>query len=117
MNLHIDLREFAPLIEQTVDAAVRRLQDERATTKPDTILGYRYTVNQDMPEMSASAKSLLFGDFSTYIVRDVLGFQMIVFREKYADYLQVGFLGFSRHDGEQIDGGGSAIKHYANAAS
>ena len=38
MNLHIDPAEFAPLIEQTVDAAVRRLLDERATTKPDKIL-------------------------------------------------------------------------------
>jgi hypothetical protein len=38
MNLHIDPAEFASLIEQTVDAAVRRLLDERATTKPDKIL-------------------------------------------------------------------------------
>ena len=40
MNLHIDLdpAELAPLIEQTVDAAVRRLLAERAATAPDKIL-------------------------------------------------------------------------------
>ena len=38
MNITLDPSEFVPLIEQTVDAAVRRLLDERATTKPDKIL-------------------------------------------------------------------------------
>ena len=35
MNIHFAPREFAPLIEQIADAVVRRLVDERDTTKPD----------------------------------------------------------------------------------
>ena len=38
MNLHIDPAEFVPLIEEAVEAAIRRLQAERATTEPDKIL-------------------------------------------------------------------------------
>lgn len=38
MNLRIDPDEFAPLIEQTVDATVRRLLDSQSTTRPDSIL-------------------------------------------------------------------------------
>lgn len=88
-----------------------------AVKEPDTLLGRPYTINQDMPVMAASAKSILFGDFSKYLVRDVLGFQLIIMREKYADYLQVGFLGFSRHDGKLVDAGSNPIKHYANSAA
>ena len=32
--------------------------------EPDTINGYAYTINQQMPAMAANAKSILFGDFS-----------------------------------------------------
>ena len=53
MNVHFDLREFAPLIEQTVDAAVRRLLAERATTEPDKILVDK-TVAGDVLSVSVS---------------------------------------------------------------
>lgn len=88
-----------------------------AVREPDTILGYPYVINQDVADMAASAKSILFGDFSKYWIRDVLGVQVVRFGEKYMDYLQVGFLAFSRHDGELIDAGTDPIKHYANSAS
>ena len=38
MNLHIDPTEFAPLIETTVEAAIRRVQAERHTDGDGTIL-------------------------------------------------------------------------------
>jgi len=38
VNLHIDPTEFSDVIQAAVDAAVRRLLDERATTEPDKIL-------------------------------------------------------------------------------
>jgi len=84
---------------------------------PDTILNHPYIENDDMPVMAANAKSILFGDFSNYWIRDVLGIQIMALRERYADFLQVGFLAFSRSDGDLVDAGQAPIKHYANSAT
>lgn len=83
---------------------------------PDTILGYEVVINQDMPVMAASAKSVLFGDFSFYTIRDALQLQLFRFTDSaYSKYGQVGFLGFLRSGGNLLDTG--ALKYYQNAAS
>jgi HK97 family phage major capsid protein len=82
---------------------------------PDNFNGRRYVVNPYMPEMAASAKSVLFGDFkAAYLIRRVKGIQLLRLSERYADFLQVGFLAFDRHDGKVVDG--NAVKAYQNAA-
>ncbi len=83
---------------------------------PDTIWNYPYTINQDMPVMAAGAKSILFGDLSHYLIRDILGMQMMVLRERYADFLQVGYIAFMRTDGRVITAG-QPLKFYQNAAT
>ena len=40
---------------------------------PSTICGYPYTVNDDVAAMAANAKSIAFGDFSQFVIRDVAG--------------------------------------------
>ncbi|MER6431588.1 phage major capsid protein [Streptomyces sp900105245] len=83
---------------------------------PDGLLGYKYTVNQDMPVMAANAKSILFGDFfAGYLIRDVTDVQMLRLAERYADYLQVGFLAFARSDATPQDT--AAYKAYKNSAT
>lgn len=47
--------------------------------EPDLIDGNPYTINQDMPEMAAGAKSILYGDFSKYIIRDVMQIMLLRF--------------------------------------
>lgn len=87
-----------------------------AQGEPDTIYRYPYTINQDMPVMAANAKSILFGDFNNYIIRDVM--QTMLFRltdSAYTRKAQVGFLAFLRSDGKLIDA--AAIKHYKNSAT
>jgi hypothetical protein len=37
--------------------------------------------------------------------------------ERYADYLQVGFLAFSRHDGVLVDAGTHPVAYYQNSAT
>ncbi|MGW6566447.1 phage major capsid protein [Streptomyces sp. NPDC054975] len=106
-------------------SAVRKLKDSQnrplwepsiQVGVPDGILGYGYTVNQDMPVMAANAKSILFGDFfAGYLIRDVRDIQMLRLAERYADYLQVGFLAFSRADGTPQDP--AAIRAYRNSAT
>lgn len=66
--------------------------------------------------MAANAKSIMFGDFSKYIVRDVS--QMLFFRftdSAYSRKGQVGFLAFMRCGGRFVDVGG-AVKYYQNSA-
>jgi HK97 family phage major capsid protein len=83
---------------------------------PDTLLGYPYTVNQDMPLMVPGARSILFGDFSQYLIRDALGLQIMVLRERYADQLQVAWSAFTRADGRLISAA-QPIKFYQNSLS
>lgn len=85
---------------------------------PGTILGYGYTINQDMPTMAAGAKPILFGCLNKYMVRDVR--QVMFFRmtdSAYTRKAQVGFLAFSRHDGNLIDASDKAVRYYQNAVS
>ncbi|ODA69519.1 phage major capsid protein [Streptomyces sp. AVP053U2] len=106
-------------------SAARKLKDSQGRPlwepsiqvgAPDGLLGYGYTINQDMPAMAASAKSILFGDFyAGYLIRDVQDVQLLRLAERYADYLQVGFLAFARTDGTPQDT--AAYRAYANAAS
>ena len=82
---------------------------------PDTLAGYPVYVNSDMAVPAANAFTVGFGDWNAfYILRDVLGFQMIRLDERFADQLQVGFFGFARTDG-RIDDTASAkfLQHSA----
>lgn len=84
--------------------------------QPDSLLGYPIIANNDMPVMAASAKSILFGDFeAAFVIREVLGIQSLRLEERYADFLQVGFLAFLRTDSQTQDSG--AVKHYQNSAT
>lgn len=70
------------------------------------ILDHEYVINQDMATPAASAYSVLFGDLSNFKVREVAGgTTLLVLRERYADYLQVGFTVFQRFDSNLIDAG------------
>ena len=82
---------------------------------PATILNYGYSVNQAMASIAASAKPVAFGAFNKYIVRMVKEFAIKRLVERYADYGQVGFIGFTRLDGELLDTG--AVKVLQNLAS
>lgn len=83
---------------------------------PSTINGYPVIVNQDMPVMAASARSIAFGDFKqAYTIRRARGMQTLRMNERFADALQVGFLAFARYDGVVDDA--SAAKVFQNSAT
>lgn len=84
---------------------------------PDTLLGDRLVINDDVAAMAASAKSIVYGDFNPYIIRDVMAFSLFRMTDSaYAKKGQVGFLMLSRHAGNYSDVGGG-VKYYQNAAS
>jgi HK97 family phage major capsid protein len=104
--------------------ALRKLKDSQGLPiwqpgmvqgEPDKILGYQYKINQDVATMAANAKSILFGDFSKFFIRDVMDLSIFRMGEKYIDQGQVGFVAFSRHDSVLTDT--AAIKYYANSAT
>ena len=82
---------------------------------PDTIDGFPYQINQDMPAMAANAKSIAFGDFKKYIIRDCRDVTVVRLTELFALLGQVTFLAFSRHDGRILNA--NAIKVFQNSAS
>lgn len=88
-----------------------------AQAYPTTLLDYGYIVNQHMAAMAANAKSILFGDFSTFYIRDVRDITVLRLVERYADYLQVGFIAFARADSGLLDAGTHPVKVYANSAT
>lgn len=70
------------------------------------ILENEYVVNQDMAIPAANAYTVLFGDMSTFKVREVAGgTTVLVLRERYADYLQNGYTAFQRLDSNLVDAG------------
>lgn len=84
---------------------------------PDTILGYPVQINQDVAVMAANAKSILFGDFSFYKIRDAMDIQMFRFDDSaYIKLGQIGFLAWMRSGGNYVDVGG-AVKYYQNSAT
>lgn len=83
---------------------------------PDSLLGYPVQVNQDVAVMAANAKSILFGDFNPYKIRDVMSATLFRFTDSaYTKLGQVGFLAWMRSGGNLVDTG--AVKHYANSAT
>lgn len=84
---------------------------------PAELMGYPIAINQNVAEPAPDAKSVLFGDFSHYIIRDVM--QMSLFRftdSAYAKKGQVGFLAWMRAGGNFVDVGG-AVKHFQHGAA
>lgn len=84
---------------------------------PDRLLNRPITINDDVPAMAASAKSILCGDFSKYIARRVM--DLTLFRMTDSAFTlrgQVGFVAFQRMGGNLVDAGG-AVKYYQNSAT
>lgn len=84
---------------------------------PDFLLGYEVVTNDDVAVMAANAKSIAFGDFSKFVIRDVAG-SMIMRRfddSAFALNGQVGFCGWIRSGSNLLDTG--AVKVYINSAT
>ncbi|MDP9144320.1 MAG: phage major capsid protein [Actinomycetota bacterium] len=105
------------LVRGIVDGANRPLlwntsDDLSGSLKGMTLLGYPVVIDQAMPTSTdASAnKSIVFGNLKdAYVVREVKAFEMVVLNELYAQYGQVGFMGWARYDGMVQDPNAAVI--------
>lgn len=84
---------------------------------PDMLLGYPVETNDDVAVMAANAKSIAFGDFKKYVIRDVSN--SVIMRRfddsAFALNGQVGFCGWMRTGGNLLDT--AAVKVYINSAT
>ena len=77
--------------------------------EPATIDGDAYTVNNDLPDVTADSHSVLYGDFKKYTIRDVSGVEILRSDDLNMLKNQITFVGFMRTDGDLIDT--NAVKH------
>ncbi|MBS7545111.1 phage major capsid protein [Ancylobacter oerskovii] len=113
------------MFNDTTLAVLRKLKDgdgnylwqpaDGRSGAPATILGYGFVINQAVDSIAAAKKVMLFGDLSKYVVRRVRDFAVRRLAERYAEFDQIGFIGFGRYDGELLDA--AAVKHLITAAS
>lgn len=113
------------MMHQTARKAARKLKDSQGQYlwQPSlqagiasTLAGYPVVVNNDMPTLAASSKSVIFGDIrQAYVIRIVRGLTVLRLVERYADFLQVGFLAFERADGTLQDG--NAVRVFQTTAT
>ena len=82
--------------------------------QPGTLNGRQYFINDDMDDIAAAKKVMLFGDLDQYIVRKV-GAPLIGAIQDKDFWPGFGIAGYIRFDGELADAG--AVKHLITAAS
>jgi len=81
----------------------------------DRLFGYPLSINNDMAELATGEKTILFGDFAKYKVREVATVRLKRLDELYAANDQVGFIGFIRFDGDLLNAGSNPLKHLIQA--
>ncbi len=86
-----------------------------ASGTPDTINGYPFLINNDMAQVATTNKTVLFGDLSLYTIRRVKQMSVLRLEERFADYGQIAFIGFSRYDGNLLDAGTHPVKYLVQA--
>jgi HK97 family phage major capsid protein len=69
----------------------------------DLIDGYPWVHNQFMENIGAGNVSMIFGNFSKYIIRDVLGMTMIRYNELFMQNRQIGFEAYLRSFGRLLN--------------
>lgn len=108
-------------------AAIKKVKDKYGrplwmpsvqVNAPDTVNGYRYAINNDMDQLQTQSSSptvtrkvLLFGQLPLYTIRRVREMSVLRLEERFADFGQIAFIGFSRYDGNLLDAGTHPVKY------
>ena len=99
-------------IKKLVDGDGRPLWSSGiAVREPETLLGKPFFINQAMDSViQEDAETILFGDFSKYVIRRVGTPVLTVLRERYAEFFQTAIVMFDRWDSDLVDSGTGPIK-------
>jgi HK97 family phage major capsid protein len=90
-------------------------QSSLASGEPDTVYGKKYYNNQQMALIGAGNISLIAGDFSRYVIRDVVGMTMVRFNELFMQYYKLGYQMFLRTDGQLLQPAAFAVLQHRNS--
>lgn len=113
---HDDVLKIAKKLKDTTGRPLWR--PGMSGNDPDNINGLPYTINQGMATPAANAKSILCGDFSTYMIRDALDVMLMRFADSaYMKKGQIGFLAFMRTDGKLLSVSGDTVKFFQQSAT
>jgi len=108
-------------LQQLKDKYGRPLFTQPNQGEPLVVNGYPLLANNDMDTLANSPaterKTLAFGNFEKYLIRRVKELTVLRLSERYAEYGQVGFIGFARYDGNLLDAGTHPIKYLVSPAS
>lgn len=110
------------MMHQSIWAAILKLQD--STGRPlvadyiagnqPKLLGYPVILNNNMASSIATTnKTVLFGDFSKYYIREVGQLELIRLNERYAEKYQTGFMVVGFRDAKVVQS--AAIKRLTQA--
>ena len=94
------------LMNDRTALALRKLKDEAGNYlwngSADTILGKPVRICNDMPDIAAGAKPVLFGDFSYFWIVDRSPVSMKALKERFAMTDRVGYLAFELLDARLV---------------
>jgi HK97 family phage major capsid protein len=114
------------MMHDNIAAAVRKLKDSQnrylwdmdalKNGQPAMLLGKPVTINQSMQSSIATGtKTVLFGAYKKFKIRDVKAIRIRRLTERYADADQEGFIAFMRTDAKLLNAGTNPIKHLIQA--
>ncbi len=111
------------MMHDSILLAVRKLKDSTnqpiftqsyIVGEPDRLFGYPVVINNSMASTVATTnKTVLFGDWSKFIIRDALDIQLVRSDERYMEYGQSAFVALARSDSKVTLSG--AIKRLTQA--
>ena len=93
----------------------RPLFQQTDAGQPQNIFGYPAYTNPNMDTLATGKKTVVFGQHLKYCIRQVKDLSILQLRERFADFGQVGFIGFARFDGNLIDAGTHPVKYLVQA--
>jgi HK97 family phage major capsid protein len=113
------------MMNRLIAIAIRKLKDTTnnylwqpsvQAGQPDLLLNRGVTYNSFMQSTLATAtKTVFYGDFSKYKVREVRKVRLVRLDERYAELDQVAFDALQRVDGKLLDTGTAPVKHLLQA--
>jgi HK97 family phage major capsid protein len=79
--------------------------------EPDRLLGHPWFINQDMDStIVEDNETILFGDFSHFVIRRALNPVLLRLNERYAEFFQTGFVMFERWDSDLVNGAANPLR-------
>jgi HK97 family phage major capsid protein len=85
--------------------------------EPDRIFNDPYQIAMEMAAPAASTIPIVYGQLTKHWIRDINSVRVMILKERYADYNQIGIVAFSRHDSQLMDAGTNPVKHLQMAAA